>query len=244
MKSLVVVVVLLVAAGSACAQTDRPRIVAHTAPSEDVLASPADSIKRALDELPGLAESTLERTGVPGLAVAVVHGGETVFAKGYGVKRLGGDDPVDADTVFQIASVSKSVGATVIATQVSAGIVDWSTPVAELLPDFALADPWVTKHVTIGDLYSHRSGLPTGAGDDLEAIGYDREYVLSHLAYEPLDQFRQTYNYANFGMTAGAQAVATAAGKSWEDLSEDELYKPLGMTSTSSRYTDFLARAN
>jgi CubicO group peptidase (beta-lactamase class C family) len=239
-----VAVVVLVTTASACGKAERPRIETHSAPSEDVLASPPDSIEQALDALPGLAKTTLERTGVPGLAVAVVQGGETVFAEGYGVKSLGSDDAVNADTVFQIASVSKSVGATVVATQVSAGVVEWSTPVAELLPDFTLADPWVTKHVTVGDLYSHRSGLPAEAGDDLEVVGYDRDYVLSHLVYEPLDPFRAIYNYANFGMTAGAEAVAAAAGSSWEDLAEDALFEPLGMTSTSARYEDFLARGN
>jgi CubicO group peptidase (beta-lactamase class C family) len=224
--------------------TERPRIETHPVPSEDVLASPPHSVEQALDALPGLAQSTLERAGIPGLAVAVVHGGQTVFAEGYGVKLIGDDDVIDADTVFQIASVSKSVGATVVATQVSAGVVEWSTPVAELLPDFALADPWVTRHVTVGDLYSHRSGLPVAAGDDLEDIGYDRDYVLSHLVYEPLDSFRQAYHYANFGMTAGAEAVAVAAGSSWEDLAERALFGPLGMTSTSARYEDFLARDN
>jgi len=239
-----VAVAVLVTAASACSGTRRPDIETHAIPSEDVLASPSDSIERALDALPGLARSTLERTGVPGLAVAVVHGGETVFAGGYGVKSVGGDDAVDADTVFQIASLSKPVGATVVATQVSAGVVEWSSPVAELLPDFALADAWVTQHVTVGDLYSHRSGLPAAAGDDLEDIGYDRDYVLSHLVYEPLDSFRAAYHYANFGMTAGAEAVAVAAGASWDDLTEHALFEPLGMTSTSARYEDFLARKN
>ena len=125
----------------------------------------------------------------------------------------------------------------------SAGVVEWYTPVASCSPRFALADPWVTEHVTVGDLYSHRSGLPAAAGDDLEDVGYDRDYVLSHLVYEPLDPFREVYNYANFGMTAGAEAVAAAAGSSWEDLAERELYEPLGMTSTSARYEDFLAAA-
>src|SRR4029453_3403178 len=124
-----VAVAMLVTVASACSGTRRPDIETHAIPSEGVLASPPDSIERALDALPGLAQSTLERTGVPGLAVAVVHGGETVFAGGYGVKALGGDGPVDADTVFQIASLSKPVGATVIARQVSAGVVEWSTPV-------------------------------------------------------------------------------------------------------------------
>ena len=96
--------------------------------------------------------------------------------------------------------------------------------------------------MTIGDLYSHRSGLPDHAGDELEDLGYDRRQVLERLKYLPLAPFRITYAYTNFGLTAAAEAVAAAAGKSWEDLSDEVLYRPLGMTSTSSRFADFMAR--
>jgi len=213
-------------------------------PSQDVVAAPEGGIEKAVDGLPGIVGRVVDRTGIPGAAVAVVHGGETVFARGFGVRQLGETARVDAETVFQIASLSKPIGATVVASQVSAGTVAWETPVSTLLPGFALSDPYVTKTATIGDFYSHRSGLPRAAGDTLEDIGYDRGEVLSRLMRLPLDPFRITYNYANFGMTVGAEAVAQAAGVPWEDLSERELYEPLGMSATSSRYADFLDREN
>ncbi len=221
-----------------------PTVSLGDSPGADVVAIPVGAVDRAVDALPGIVERIQEEVGIPGVAVAVVHDGETVVAEGYGVRTLGEDAAVDADTVFQIASMSKPIGATVVATQVADGVVGWDTPVAPLLPGFALADPWVTEHLTVGDLYSHRSGLPQAAGDDLEDIGYDRAYVLNHLVHQPLDDFRSTYHYANFGMTAGAEAVATAAGTDWATLAERELYEPLGMTATSSRYDDFLTRDN
>lgn len=186
----------------------------------------------------------MTQTGIPGLAVAVVRDGATVYAKGFGVRKLGEPARVDADTVFQLASVSKSIGATVVAQQVGAGVVQWDTPVRQHLPWFALADDWVTRHVTIGDLYAHRSGLPDHAGDDLEDMGYDRRAVLERLRHLPLHPFRAHYAYTNFGLTAAAEAVAAAAGRDWESLSEEVLYRPLGMTATSSRFADFAARAN
>jgi CubicO group peptidase (beta-lactamase class C family) len=102
-----------------------------------------------------------------------------------------------------------------------------------------LSDPYVSRTVTIGDMYAHRSGLPDHAGDLLEDLGYDRTAVLKRLALEPLDPFRITYHYTNFGITAAAQAVAAAEHTTWEDLSQKTLYAPLGMTSTSSRYADY-----
>ncbi len=207
---------------------------------------PDNAVDNAVAKLDGLVDDLMKKSGIPGMAVAVVHGGKTVYAKGFGVKDVRNGDAaenrVDADTVFQLASMSKPLGATVVAHQVSQGAVTWDTPIVDKLPWFALADPAVTRMVTIGDMYSHRSGLPDHAGDMLEDLGYDRRYVLDHLRTLPLAPFRISYAYTNFGLTAGAEAVAVGAGKSWEDLSQDVLYKPLGMTSTSSRFDEYLAR--
>jgi len=205
---------------------------------------PEGQVERAVEQLDALAEALLRKSGIPGLAVAVVHRGETVYAKGFGVRRVGEAAPVDAQTVFQIASLSKPVGATVIARQVGEGLVGWDSRMAELLPWFRLADPWVSDHLTIGDLYAHRSGLPDHAGDLLEDLGYDRRSVLERLHLLPLAPFRSSYAYTNFGMTAAAEAVAAAAGTDWATLSEQSLYGPLGMTRSSSRFADYERHEN
>ncbi|MFF0477568.1 serine hydrolase [Streptomyces sp. NPDC004284] len=194
-------------------------------------------VNRAVARLDGVVEDAMRRTGVPGVAVAVVHDGKVVHLKGYGVRKAGESAPVDADTVFQLASVSKPIASTVVSGAVGTG--GWTLPVAPNVPGFALKDPWVTSHVTVADLFSHRSGLPDHAGDLLEDLGYDRAYILSHLRYEPLAPFRASYAYTNFGLTAAAQAVADEKGVPWEKLAADTLYKPAGMNSTSSRFEDF-----
>src|SRR5690606_25272670 len=66
--------------------------------------------------------------------------------------------------------------------------------------------------------------------------------IIKRLSLLPLDAFRASYHYANFGTTLGAEAVATAAGMAWEDLAEQALFQPLGMASTSARHADYLAR--
>ncbi|ORI21749.1 serine hydrolase [Rhodococcus sp. 1168] len=205
---------------------------------------PDGQIDDAVAELDGIGAELMESSKIPGMAIAVVHKGEVVYSKGFGVREVGKDDAVDGDTVFQLASLSKSVGSTVVASQVGSGVVEWTTPVVSELPWFALADPYVTQNVTVGDFYAHRSGLPDHAGDNLEEIGYDRRQVLARLKDIPLDPFRSTYNYTNFGVTAGAEAVAQASGKDWETLSQDAIYGPLGMASTSSRFADYMARTD
>ncbi|CAL9669951.1 D-aminopeptidase [Streptomyces sp. enrichment culture] len=199
-------------------------------------------MKRAVDRLDGVVKAAMKRTGAPGVAVAVVHDGKVLHLKGYGVRKAGERAAVDADTVFQLASVSKPIASTVVSGAV--GVEGWSKPVAPNVPDFRLKDPWVTSHVTVADLFAHRSGLPDHAGDLLEDLGYDRAYILSHLRYEPLEPFRASYAYTNFGLTAAAQAVADEKGVPWEKLAADTLYKPAGMSSTSSRFEDYAQAAN
>lgn len=206
--------------------------------------APIAQTHNALSQLDTLARNLMTRTGIPGMAVAVVQGGQTLFAHGYGVTNVTTQQPVDADTVFQLASVSKSVGATVVAAQVGKGVVGWDTPLVRLLPWFALSDASVTAQVTVGDLYAHRSGLPTHAGDDLEILGYDQTQILQRLRYLALDPLRTSYHYTNFGLTAAAVGVAAAAGIDWATLSQQTIYGPLGMTRTSSRYADFAASTN
>ncbi|WP_280235957.1 serine hydrolase [Nocardia cyriacigeorgica] len=205
---------------------------------------PADRIDQAVDRLGGLAEELMASSKVPGMAVAVVHDGQVIYSEGFGVGNIDSKTEIGPDTVFQLASVSKSVGATVVARQVTADKVEWDTPVNQLTPTFALDDPYVTDHVTVGDLYAHRSGLPDHAGDLLEDLGYDRAQVLERLRLLPLGPFRDSYEYTNFGVTAAAVAVAQASGTDWETLSAQALYEPLGMNATSSRYSDFVDRTD
>ena len=205
---------------------------------------PADQIEAAIKQLGPLAKDLMQKSGIPGMAVAAVYNGQTVFAQGFGIRRAGAPDTVDADTVFQLASVSKSISATILAQQIGHGGLNWNTPVVQHLPWFALNDPWVTAHVTLADLFAHRSGLPDHAGDDLEDLGFNRDQILHRLRYLPLSSFRNTYDYTNFGITAAAIAAAGAAGTDWASLAETALYKPLGMVSTSSRFADFIRHSN
>ncbi|GAA1701791.1 serine hydrolase [Dietzia cercidiphylli] len=203
-----------------------------------------DRIDYAIGKVTGIVEEELDASGIPGAAVAVVHGGEVVLAEGFGVRDTSTGAEVDARTVFPLASISKSVSATVVAAESGNGEVDWSTPVSEYLPWFELSDPQVSPLVTVGDVFAHRSGLPEHAGDDLEDLGYDRPAVLHGLRHLPLTPFRTSYAYTNFGLTAGAEAVAVAAGTPWDELGRERIFDPLGMTDTSFSHDELLERDN
>src|SRR3954468_13191504 len=100
-----------------------------------------DSALASLDDVVGQA---MTATGIPGVAVAVVHDDQVVALKGYGVRELGKPDPVDAETVFQLASLSKPISSTALAALVGEGVIGWDEPVHPSNPDLVLSDPYVT----------------------------------------------------------------------------------------------------
>lgn len=213
-------------------------------PAADAVQIPNGSTEKALKALPQIIADIMKRSHVPGMAVAVVSGGKTVFAKGYGKREIGKNADVNAETVFQIASISKSLSATVAAIEVTKGTVAWDDPVAKHLSGFKLGNDYISEHGTIGDFFAHRSGLPGTAGDDLEDLGFKRNDVIARLRQLPLDAFRTSYHYANFSTTIGAEAVAAAAHEPWEKLAYEQLLQPLGMKSTSYRFADFTEQDN
>lgn len=197
-----------------------------------------------LAALDGIVADAMARTGVPGIAVAVVYDGAPVYVRGFGVREVGRPEPVDADTVFMFASVSKPIASTIVAVEVGRRRLGWRDPIRRHLPRFALSDPYVTANATVADMLSHGSGLRRGQGDALEDLGFDQGTILDRLALPPLDPFRSSYNYDNFGFTLGGLAASAAAGTTWEELADVDLFRPLGMTRSSYRHADFLAHEN
>lgn len=198
-----------------------------------------------LNRLQTFIENGMKKAGVPGAAVAVVYRDRVVYMKGFGVRKVGEQAPVDPDTVFQLASVSKPIASTVVASLVGAHQVDWDDRIADLDPEFKLSDPDVTRQLTIRDLLSHRSGLPTASGDALEDLGFSRPEVLHQMRFISLaGPFRKSYHYSNFGFTEGAVAAARKVHTNWEDLAEERLFRPLGMVSTSYRWSDYRDATN
>ncbi len=204
-----------------------------------------ERLQRAIRELEKLTEQTLKSTGVPGLAIAVVHDDNIVYLKGFGVRKAGEVAAVDADTVFQLASVSKPVATTVIAALVGEQRIRWDDRIIDHDPGFEMYDAWVTRQVTFRDFLCHRSGLPDHGGDLLEDLGYDRAWVLHQMrTLKPDSSFRSHFAYTNFGFTEAGVAAVMKLGKPWEEVSLEKLYKPLGMKSTSSRFADYAAAKN
>src|SRR5215211_9071901 len=102
----------------------------------------AAQVEAALDRLDRLIEDGMTQTGLPGAAVAVVYGDEVVYERGFGVRELGKPEPITPETVFQIASLSKSLSSTLVAAVVGDGTTTWDATIGSLEPGFALSDSW------------------------------------------------------------------------------------------------------
>ena len=174
----------------------------------------------------------LKTLDAPGAAVAIVKDGKLVFAKGYGVKKLGSPEPVDPHTLFQIASNTKAFTTAALAMLVDEGKLKWDDPVTKYLPWFELSDPYVSRELTVRDLLTHRSGLGLGAGDLLWFhSNYSRDEVLHRIRYAHIaSSFRSRYAYDNVLYIAAGEVVAAASGQPWEVFVRERILKPLGMT--------------
>ena len=176
------------------------------------------------------ARAGLKDWNVPAMAVAVVKDGKTVFAHGYGIRTLGGNDAVDADTVFPIASITKSFTATAMAMLVDDGKVAWMDCVTKHLPEFQLRDPWLTREVRIADLLSHRTGL-----EDLDHSSgeFDRAELIRRVRLlRQIAPFRSGYYYNNTGLIIAGEIIERVTGRSWAQVVRDRILQPLEMSST------------
>ncbi|HKA18321.1 MAG TPA: serine hydrolase [Blastocatellia bacterium] len=185
-------------------------------------------------ELDDYINKALKDWDVPGLALAVVKNDQIVFAKGYGVRKIGDPTPVDEKTVFAIGSSSKAFTAASIAMLVDEGKVKLDDPATKYFPGFQLFDPYVTREITVRDLLCHRSGLERG---DFLWYGtkYDRDEIVRRVRYlKPSWSFRSNFGYQNIMYLTAGQIVARVSGKSWDDFIRDRFFKPLGMTASST----------
>ena len=200
------------------------------------------ALKAFLEKFDTYAETSREKAGISGMAVAVVKDGNVIFMKGYGTKTVGKADPVTNDTVFQIGSTSKAFTAALVAMEVDRGRMNWSDPMTQYVPDFAMSDPWVTKEYTITDSLAQRSGIGDHWGMDLATFGLDRADMIHALRYaEPVSSFRSSFMYQNVPFVATGAAIEKTSGKTWEDNLQERIFTPLHMTGASSTYAAFQA---
>lgn len=191
------------------------------------------SAAQGTDPIDAMVARFMSAFGFPGIAVAVIRPGAEPFARGYGVRTLGRPEPIDADTLFDIASNTKAFTAAGLALLVDEGRIGWEDSVIRHLPDFAMYDADATRLMTVRDLLLHRSGLPLGAGDLMqfpETTHTRADYLRGLRHLRPARSFRAGYDYDNILYVVAGMLIERATGMSWEDFTTARLLRPLGMT--------------
>ena len=209
-----------------------------------VAAQRGESTATRYAQLDAYVAQTMKEWKVPGVALAIVKDDSVVYAKGYGTRTVGMQEPVDPSTIFAIGSSSKAFTAALIAMAVDEGKMKWDEKVSAYLPDFRLYDTYASNELTIRDALSHRSGLARG---DFAwyAAGFGRAEMLRRVRYlKPSWGFRSQFGYQNIMFLASGEAVAAAEQRSWDDLVRTKIFAPLGMTSSTTTVRDLTGKSN
>jgi CubicO group peptidase (beta-lactamase class C family) len=202
-----------------------------------------------LAEIQRFVESGRKRLGLPGVALGIVQDGKVVFAGGFGVRELGRNEAVDADTLFMIASNTKALTTLLLAKLVAQGRLTWETPVTSLLPSFRLGDADTTRRVLVKHLICACTGLPR---QDMEWIfefgGLTPEGALATLGtMQPTSKFGEMFQYSNpmagaAGFTAGHVLFPDLElGAAYDRAMQAQVFDPLGMTVTTFDFSRALA---
>lgn len=186
----------------------------------------------AVDEL----VAPLVNNVTPGLGVLVMKDGTVIHMKGYGVSDINSGKRVDADTLFDLASLAKGMTALAALLQMKEGLYDLDTPISKLLPVFAKTD-FKRRAVTVGDLVHHLSGLTDYLSGD-ESLDYGEKTtnarVLEWLAKQPQDHpAGKNFEYSNSGyVVLGSLIAAADKADSLSDVLHARVWDKLNMDST------------
>jgi CubicO group peptidase (beta-lactamase class C family) len=186
------------------------------------------------DSLNAYIEQGLKDWNIPGLAIAIVKDGKVAVMKGYGVKDVETKEPVDENTLFQIASNSKLFTATSIAQLDYNKKLSLDDKITKYIKDYELYDKTSTELVTIRDLLSHHIGTKTFQGDFVFwNSNLSRKQIMYRMRLlKPTGVFRKDFGYCNSCFLTAGEIIPIASGKPWEVYVYDSLLMPLKMNNT------------
>lgn len=205
-------------------------------------AHPLDDAR--VDTLKAFVDNARKAYDVPGVAIGLIDHGKVVFAGGFGVRELGKPTPVDADTLFMIASNTKALTTLMLAREVDQQRFTWNTPVVKVMPSFKLGDADTTRQVLIRHLICACTGMPR---QDMEWVLNSRdatpETVMKALSgMQPTSRFGELFQYSNL-MAAAAGYIGghvlypqLELGAAYDLAMQKQVFDPLGMKITTFDY--------
>lgn len=193
--------------------------------------------EKKLDEL---IKNTLRIFKVPGMSVGIIKDGKIVYSKGFGVRSMNNNLPMDDSTLVGIASNSKAFTCVALAILADEGKLNWDDKVSKYIPEFQMYDPYVSQNVTIKDLVTHRAGLGLGQGDLMffpEGGSLTVNDIVHNVRFlKPENPFRTTLDYNNIMFIVAGEVIHRISGLSWAEFVEQKIMKPVGMNSSFGSY--------
>jgi beta-lactamase class C len=211
-----------------------------------VIKMPANPHVTALvKEYESQIKSLLKESNTPGASVAIIKDSTIVFIKGFGVRASNAKDPVDENTVFRIASVSKCFASFLTGILVEDSIIRWQDQVVKYLPGFSLISPEQTQLLTISNVLSHTTGLPYHTYTNMVEEGIDLTILIDQLREVKLSNgVGKEYSYQNVAYSIIGEVVKSATGKTYETLMKEKVFGPLGMKTASIDYQTLMANGD
>ena len=189
-------------------------------------------------QLDSLLQSSLRKFNVAGVAIAIVKDGKIFYEKGFGVKSIATNMPVDVHTNFQIASNSKAFTTAALSILIDEGKINWKDKVRTYIPEFKMYNDYVTENFLIEDLLCHRSGLGLGAGDLMDfpdGTNFTIKDKLTFAQYfKPTSAFRTQFDYDNQLYMVAGELIARVSGMTWEKFIQTRILDPLQMSNSYS----------
>jgi len=171
---------------------------------------------------------------VPGAALAVVADGKLQLLKIDGIRKEGTSDPVTADTIFRLASVSKTFASAAAGVLVGNKRLDWDTPVSSRLSDVKFKDPEYGKKITVRNLLSQTTGLVPHAYTNLLEENIPYKVIVGRLReVDFICPPGKCYSYQNVVFSLTGDIIQSVTGEPYEEFVRESLFQPLGMRTAS-----------
>lgn len=202
---------------------------------------PEIALQKEFDEYIGtvIAEDT------PGIAITVIVGGRALLTKGYGIAEVGGNDKINTETVFRLASVSKTIAAAAVGSLVQHNKLGWTNKLTDYLHDLNFNNPRYAQELTIQHLLSHRTGLIQHAYTNLVEENVSYKDILNRMDKVPFVCAPGTcYGYQNVVFSLVGDVVEAASKESFDAYVTRNLFEPLSMKNASFGMEKFLSAKN
>jgi CubicO group peptidase (beta-lactamase class C family) len=175
--------------------------------------------------------------GAPALSIGVAHHGESLYQHHIGTRDIDTGEAPDGDTVYYIGSLTKAMTSALVGIIVDEGVLEWTTPVCEIIPELKESLGGFGRSLTILDLLSHRTGASRSDALWLQSAGNillpKSEGIATFISQPMVREFRADYFYNNFGYDVAGKIVEKLTGKSLGVNMRQKMFEPLGMTRTS-----------